>query len=122
MPAVANRSSDHLVLRAYALAFALALGVTVSNSFARFACALVLPAMRSELHWSYAQAGWLNIANAIDYLIGAIFTRLVIRHTGNRMLFVGGVALPLLLDAAGAAAWPRAWVWMGWAGLAMCCV
>ena len=62
MPAVANRSGDHLVLRAYALAFALALGVTVSNSFARFAHALVLPAMHSELHWSYAQAGWLNIA------------------------------------------------------------
>ena len=194
MPAVANRSSDHLVLRAYALAFALALGVTVSNSFARFAYALVLPAMRSELQWSYAQAGWLNTANAIGYLIGAIFTRLVIRHTGNRMLFIGGVfltalailatgytrdifwlgvwrivsgitgatafiaggalsgnllparpqtasttiaiyfagggvgfllcgvALPLLLDAAGAAAWPRAWVWMGWAALAMCCV
>ena len=175
--------------RAYGLAFMLALGVTVSNSFARFAYALVLPAMRAELHWSYAQAGWLNTANGIGYLIGAVLTRLVIRRTGSRSLFIGGVlltalaimatgytrdlfwlgtwriacgitgaaafiaggalsgnvlpgrpqsanvtiaiyfagggvgfllcgvALPLLLASAGQGAWPRAWIWMGWAGL-----
>ncbi len=74
----------------------LSLGVTVSNSFARFAYALVLPAMRSELHWNYVQSGWLNTANAIGYLIGAILTRLVIRHTGNRRLFIGGVLLTAL--------------------------
>ena len=186
-------SIDPLARRAYGLAFLLALGVTVSNSFARFAYALVLPAMRAELDWSYAQAGWLNTANAIGYLIGAVLTRLVIRHTGNRVLFIGGVfltalaimatgftrdifwlgvwrivsgitgatafiaggalsgnvmparpqtasttiaiyfagggvgfllcgvAVPLLLDTVGPSAWPRAWVWMGWAGLAMFC-
>ncbi len=179
------------MLRAYLIAFLLSLGVTVSNSFARFAYALVLPAMRSELHWNYVQSGWLNTANAIGYLIGAILARLVIRHTGNRRLFIGGVlltalavlatgftrdifwlgfwrmlsgitgaiafigggalsanvlpnqpkvastttaiyfagggigfilcgvAIPLLLDAAGASAWPTAWIGMGVAGLLM---
>ena len=34
------------MFRAYLIAFSLSLGVTVSNSFARFAYALVLPAMR----------------------------------------------------------------------------
>jgi predicted MFS family arabinose efflux permease len=82
--------------RAYVLAFLLSLGVTVSNSFARFAYALVLPAMRGELGWNYAQAGWLNTANAIGYLAGAILTRLVIRRTGNRRLFIGGVLLTAL--------------------------
>jgi MFS family permease len=84
------------IARGYLLAFLLSLGVTVSNSFARFAYALVLPAMRSELDWNYAQAGGLNTANAIGYLIGAILTRLVIRFTGNRSLFIGGVLLTAL--------------------------
>lgn len=179
------------MLRIYTIAFCLSLGVTVANSFARFAYALVLPAMRSELGWTYAQAGWLNTANAIGYLLGAILTRMVIARSGNRRLFIGGVlltalsvlatglthdlywlgvwrllsgvtgaaafiaggalsgnvaperphtsattvaiffagggigfllcgvAIPLLLDAAGPSAWPRAWAAMGWAGLAM---
>jgi predicted MFS family arabinose efflux permease len=179
------------MFRSYLVAFLLSLGVTVSNSFARFAYALVLPAMRNELHWNYVQSGWLNTANAIGYLIGAIVTRLVIRRTGNRRLFIAGVLLtafavlatgltrdlfwlgfwrmmsgitgavafiaggalsanvvpgqarlastttaiyfagggvgfilcgvgiPLLLDAWGPSAWPRAWIWMGVAGLVM---
>ena len=96
MPAASGRAFDHLVLRAYGLAFMLALGVTVSNSFARFAYALVLPAMRADLNWSYAEAGWLNTANAIGYLAGAVLTRLVIRHTGNRIWFIGAVLLTAL--------------------------
>ena len=79
------------MLRPFLIAFALSLGVTVSNSFARFAYALVLPAMRGELGWNYTQAGWLNTANAIGYLIGAILTRLLIRRIGNRRLFIVGV-------------------------------
>jgi hypothetical protein len=35
----------------------LTLGVMVTNGFARFAYGLILPAMRSELNWTYAQAG-----------------------------------------------------------------
>ena len=84
------------MFRAYLLAALLSLGVTVSNSFARFAYALVLPAMRGELGWNYVQSGWLNTANAIGYLIGAILTRLLIRHAGNRRLFIGGVLLTAL--------------------------
>ena len=184
-------TSHSAPLRGYLIAFLLSLGVTVANSYARFAYALVLPAMRDDLGWNYAQAGWLNTANAIGYLAGAVLTRLVIRHTGNRKLFIGsvlltalailatgmtrdllwlgvwrivtgvtaagafiaggalsgnvlperpqaaattiaiyfagggvgfllcGVAIPLLLDAGGAAAWPQAWLWMGWSGLLM---
>ena len=50
---------------------ALSLGPAVSNSFARFAYALLLPAMRAELDLNYSQAGWLNTANALGYLAGA---------------------------------------------------
>ena len=186
-----NALTERTLLRGYALAFLLSLGVTVSNSFARMAYALVLPAMRADLEWNYTQAGWLNTANAIGYLFGAVLTRMVIRHTGNRTLFVVGVlltalsvlatgltrdivwlgvwrsasgvagaaafiaggalsgnilpaqpqragttiaiyfgggglgfllcgvALPLMLDSGGRAAWQHAWVSMGGAGLVM---
>ena len=45
----------------------LALGVTVTNGFARFSYGLILPAMKSEMGWNYAQAGWLNTSNALGY-------------------------------------------------------
>lgn len=91
------------MLRAYALAFALALGVTVSNSFARFAYALVLPAMRSELHWSYAQAGWLNTANAIGYLT---FVIAWMRDNG-----AGTGAVIAVWSAFGIASLAGPWLW-----------
>ena len=53
---------------------ALSLGPAVANSFARFAYALLLPAMRAELGLNYSQAGSLNTANALGYLAGALFT------------------------------------------------
>ena len=99
------------MFRPYLLAFLLSLGVTVSNSFARFAYALVLPAMRGELGWNYVQSGWLNTANAIGYLIGAILTRLVIRRTGNRRLFIGGLLLTAL--AVLATGLTRDLTWLG---------
>ncbi|MBN9425014.1 MAG: YbfB/YjiJ family MFS transporter [Burkholderiales bacterium] len=74
-----------------AIAFVLSWGTIVSNSFARFAYALVLPAMRDELALSYSQAGWLNTANAIGYLLGAVLTRLLVNRVGNRVLFCAGM-------------------------------
>jgi predicted MFS family arabinose efflux permease len=87
---------ERTLWQGFALAFLLSLGVTVSNSFARMAYALVLPSMRADLEWNFTQAGWLNTANAIGYLLGAVLTRMVIRHTGNRALFIGGVFLTAL--------------------------
>jgi MFS family permease len=73
------------------VAFVLSFGPTVSNSFARFAYALILPAMRDDLQWSYSQAGWINTSNAIGYLAGAVLTRLLVVQLGNRALFCGGM-------------------------------
>ena len=70
---------------------ALSLGPAVSNSFARFAYALVLPAMRSDLNWSYTEAGWLNTANALGYLVGALFAAQYVSRLGNRRLFCIGM-------------------------------
>lgn len=69
----------------------LTLGVCVTNGFARFAYGLLLPAMRSELGWSYAQAGWLNTANAMGYVVGAILTLILLRRVSPASLFAAGV-------------------------------
>ena len=71
---------------------ALSLGPAVANSFARFAYALLLPAMRAELSLNYSQAGALNTANALGYLAGALFTMGYVSRLGNRRLFRVGMA------------------------------
>jgi len=177
--------------RGLLVAFLLSFGPAVSNSFARFAYALILPAMRSDLQWSYSQAGSINTVNAFGYLLGALLTRALVARVGNRALYgwgmavtaaaiaatgfvrdfealmamralagvggaavficggalsgnifphrpqlatttiaiyfagggiglmLSGVAVPLLLDAQGSAAWPLAWRGMGYASLLM---
>ncbi|MER8012470.1 YbfB/YjiJ family MFS transporter [Streptomyces sp. NPDC094149] len=55
----------------YLTALGLAAGPVVALGFTRFAYALLLPPMRTELGWSYAAAGGLNTANALGYIIGA---------------------------------------------------
>jgi predicted MFS family arabinose efflux permease len=75
---------------------ALSLGPAVSNSFARFAYALLLPAMRAELGLNYAQAGALNTANALGYLAGALFSVRYVSRLGNRRLFCVGMVVTVL--------------------------
>lgn len=86
----------------------LTLGVLVTNGFGRFAYGLILPAMRAEMGWTYAQAGWLNTANAMGYILGAVATMVLIRRVGASTLFAFGlVATALALAATGA--WPALW-------------
>lgn len=88
--------------RGLLIAFLLSFGPTVSNSFARFAYALVLPAMRTDLQLDWSSAGWLNTANALGYLGGALLARMLVRRTGNRVLFaVGMVVTAVALAATG---------------------
>lgn len=77
--------------RLWWIAVGLSLGPAVSSGVARFAYGLLLPAMRADLGWSYTQAGWLNTANSIGYLAGALLTLSVISRLGSRRLFVWGM-------------------------------
>lgn len=102
-----------VMARGFLIAFLLSFGPTVSNSFARFAYALVLPAMRTDLALDWSSAGALNTANAIGYLGGALLARVLVGRTGNRVLFgvgmvVTGIALlatGLVRDVSALAAW-----------------
>jgi predicted MFS family arabinose efflux permease len=96
-PAVASRAGGLLVVAG------LAIGPAVGLGLARFAYALLLPAMRSSLHWSYATAGAINTANALGYLAGAMAAVPLARRTGARRAFAGGIAVAAvtLLGSAG---------------------
>jgi hypothetical protein len=53
-------------------AMGLALASAVALGLARFAYALLLPAMRADLNWSYATAGALNTVNAAGLAAAAL--------------------------------------------------
>ena len=96
-------SSSAVPVRAqFSTMIALSFGPLVSTSFARFAYGLLLPAMRSELELTYSQAGALNTANAVGYLIGALVAVRYVPRFGNRRLFcIGLVATVLALFGSG---------------------
>ncbi|WP_407540862.1 YbfB/YjiJ family MFS transporter [Deinococcus radiomollis] len=80
----------------------LALGAAVALGFGRFSYALLLPPMRDSLAWTYTQAGSLNTANGLGYLLGAVLAPLIIGRWGARPAFLAsmlGTALGLLLTA-----------------------
>jgi predicted MFS family arabinose efflux permease len=80
------------------LAAALALMATVSLGLARFSYALLLPAMRADLGWSYFTAGAMNTVNALGYLIGALLApRCFARWDARRVMLCGCASAALLL-------------------------
>lgn len=103
-PAVADSRLVNLSThyRAWLIVLGLSLGPAVSNGFARFAYGLILPAMREDLAWSYTEAGWINTANAIGYLIGALLALALINRVGaSRMFNLGMVVLTLAMLGSG---------------------
>jgi predicted MFS family arabinose efflux permease len=78
----------------------LAMGPAVALGLGRFAYALLLPPMRADLGWNFAQAGALNTANAAGYLIGAVVAAPVGRRMGDKRVFA--ISLVLASLAVGA--------------------
>ena len=100
MPRVRTDPRDPSLARGLVVAFLLSFGPAVSNSFARFAYALVLPAMRADLDWNYSQAGSINTVNALGYLAGALAVRAFVGRLGNRALFGWGMLVTSAAIAA----------------------
>jgi predicted MFS family arabinose efflux permease len=71
--------------------FGLSMGPAVALGLARFAYALLLPAMRTDLGWSFADAGAMNTANAAGYLIGALVAAHIGRGLGDKVAFSLGL-------------------------------
>lgn len=84
------------------LAVCLSMGSAIALGLARFSYALLLPPMKSDLGWSFAQAGAMNTANALGYLLGALAFPRLSRRWSAGALFVGGcVATALLMAITG---------------------
>ncbi len=82
--------------------FALIAGPVVALGFARFAYALILPAMVRDLGWSLATAGAMNTINALGYLLGALATaRLANRWGLSRAFIVSLIVTSLALLGTG---------------------
>lgn len=80
----------------------LAMGPVVALGLARFAYALLLPTMRADLSWTYANAGAMNTANAAGYLAGALIAARIIRRFGvKQIFFLSMVATALAIGASG---------------------
>jgi predicted MFS family arabinose efflux permease len=86
--------------RLLGLAVALSLATAVALGVTRFAYALLLPPMRTDLQWSYTLAGAMNTANAIGYLAGALLTPRLLRAVDPARLLVGGSLAAAVLSAA----------------------
>ncbi|MBW9107178.1 YbfB/YjiJ family MFS transporter [Paraburkholderia phenoliruptrix] len=82
------------------LAAALSLGSAIALGFARFAYALLLPSMKQDLGWTFAEAGAMNTANALGYLLGALAFPHLARRWRPDTLCVAGCAATALLTAA----------------------
>lgn len=74
----------------------LAMGPAVALGLARFAYALLLPAMRADLGWTYANAGAMNTANAAGYLAGALIAAPVARRFGVKQTYLAGIVVTAL--------------------------
>ena len=77
-------------------ALALALAPLVALGFSRFAYALLLPAMQAGLGWNLAQAGALNTANGVGYLVGAVAAAPAARRWGAAWVFSLSMAVSAL--------------------------
>jgi predicted MFS family arabinose efflux permease len=84
--------SERRPLPTLLVAAALALGAAISLGLTRFSYALLLPAMRADLGWSYLTAGMMNTVNAAGYLVGAMLTPLWLRRGDARTVFLAGCA------------------------------
>jgi predicted MFS family arabinose efflux permease len=90
-------------VRELCITLGLAAGPVVGLGLARFAYALLLPAMREDLGWSFSVAGAMNTANAAGYLAGAVLAGRIGGWVDVRAAFVGGTVLTALTLPASAA-------------------
>jgi predicted MFS family arabinose efflux permease len=74
-------------------ALALGLSAAAGHGIARYGYALLMPAMRDDLHWTFEQASWMNTANALGYVAGTISGFLMLRRLAPRTLFRCGLLL-----------------------------
>ncbi len=80
----------------------LALGAAISLGVTRFSYGLLLPAMRSDLGWSYTLAGAMNTVNALGYLLGALsMPKLLKRFDAVQIMLFGSASASFFMVLTG---------------------
>jgi MFS family permease len=110
LPVVRNRSAEMTtdlasaggdstsgVRKEIITALGLSTGAAVALGLSRFAYGLLLPPMRADLGWSYAEAGTLNTANGAGYIIGALIAPWTARRFGTARAFLAGFMVSVLV-------------------------
>lgn len=82
----------------------------VALGFGRFSYALLLPPMRASLGWTYTQAGAMNTANGLGYLLGAVLAPRLLGRWGARPAFAASLLVTALTIALTAASGALGWL------------
>ena len=69
------------------------MGPAIALGLARFSYAMLLPPMKADLGWTFADAGTLNTGIGVGYLIGALAYPIVARRVPADRVFLGGCVL-----------------------------
>jgi hypothetical protein len=81
--------------RNFLICLGLGLGSAIALGFGGIAYALIVPAMRENLAWIFAESNSLNSANALGHSIGALLAIRLINHFA-----AARAAAPLMLGSA----------------------
>ena len=94
---IAKVDAGNEIWRESVTALGLSSGAAVALGFSRFAYGLLLPPMRADLGWTYAEAGALNTANGAGYIVGALVAAWAARRWGTAHAFIAGFAVSVLV-------------------------
>lgn len=101
-PAIGESGADLTATRGLPLwgLISLSAAPAVAYGLSRFAYALLLPPMKSDLNLSYTEAGSINTANNIGYLAGAILAFWIVRQANAKRAFLLGIFVTGLMLCA----------------------
>lgn len=95
IPVVTEQGSP--VWREVRIALGLSVGAALALGLSRFAYGLLLPPMRTDLGWTYVEAGALNTANGAGYIVGALVAASTASRWGMARIFLTGFAVSVLV-------------------------
>jgi predicted MFS family arabinose efflux permease len=103
---------DSSLRRALLPAFGMGLSVAATHGIGRFGYALLLPAMRESLGWTYLQASWMNTANAVGYIAGALSGMWLLGRMRVAPLFVCGLFVTIVSVSLTGLGGPFEWLFL----------
>lgn len=83
-----DRLGRHRFHYAWIIVFLGHLNVLCALGLARFGYTMILPAMKEDLHLTYAETGWLATGNFLGYLVSSFIAGLIASRWSHRRLIL----------------------------------